>query len=111
MVLLQWLIAAIAFLLAAYILPGFHVDGLVPALVGAVVLGIANMIVKPILVFFSLPITILSLGLFLLVINGLILWLVAAIVPGISVAHFGWAILAALVISLINAVFGSMTRA
>ena len=111
MVLVQWLIAAIAFLLAAYVIPGFHVDGLVPALIGAAALGLANMIVKPILVFFSLPITILSLGLFLLVINGLMLWLVAAFVPGISVLHFGWAILAALVISLVNAIFGGLARA
>lgn len=111
MVLLQWLIAAIAFLLAAYLLPGFNVDGLVPALIGAAALGLANMIVKPILLFFSLPITILSLGLFLLVINGLMLWLVAALVPGIAVTHFGWAILAALVISLVNGILGSLTRA
>lgn len=111
MVLVQWLIAAIAFLLAAYLLPGFKVDGLVPALIGAAALGLANMIVKPILLFFSLPITILTLGLFLLVINGLMLWLVAAVVPGVSVTHFGWAILAALVIALVNAIFGGLTRA
>jgi len=110
-VLVQWLIAAIAFLLAAYLVPGFHVEGLVPALIGAAALGLANMIVKPILLFFSLPITILTLGLFLLVINGLMLWLVAAIVPGISVLHFGWAILAALVIAVVNAIFGGLARA
>ncbi|MOA69903.1 Membrane protein of unknown function [compost metagenome] len=63
------------------------------------------------MLFFSLPITILSLGLFLLVINGLMLWLVAALVPGISVLNFGWAILAAIVISLVNAIFGGLARA
>lgn len=111
MVLVQWLIAALAFLIAAYLLPGFKVDGLVSALIGAAALGLANMIVKPILLFFSLPITILTLGLFLLVINGFVLWLVSVLVPGISVTHFGWAILAALVISLVNALFGGLARA
>lgn len=111
MVLVQWLIAAIAFLIAAYLLPGFHVDGLVAALIGAAALGLANMVVKPVLLFFSLPITILTLGLFLLVVNGLMLWLVSALLPGISVTHFGWAILAALVISLVNGVFGTLSRA
>lgn len=111
MVLIQWLIAALAFLLAATLLPGFHVDGLVPALIGAAVLGLANMIVKPVLILFSLPITVLSLGLFLLVINGLVLWLVAALVPGIAVSHFGWAVLAALVISLVNGLLGGLARA
>ncbi len=111
MVLVHWLIAAIAFMLAAYLLPGFHVDGLVSAIIGAAALGLANMIVKPLFIFFSLPITILTLGLFLLVINGFMIWLVAALVPGITVSHFGWAILAALVISLVNGILGSLARA
>lgn len=111
MVLVQWLIGAVAFMIAAYLLPGFKVDGMVAALIGAAVLGLANMVVKPVLVFFSLPITILTLGLFLLVVNGLVLWLVSALVPGISVVHFGWAILAALVISLVNGIVGGLARA
>lgn len=111
MVLVHWLIAAGAFLLAAYLLPGFRVDGLVPALIGAAALGVANAVVKPLLLFFTLPITVLTLGLFLLVVNGLVLWLVAALVPGVSVTHFGWAILAALVIALVNGILGGLARA
>lgn len=104
--LVSWLTATLAFLLAAYLLPGFRVEGLVPAVIGAFALGVANAVIRPIIILFAFPLTFLTLGLFLFVINGAMLWLVTLFVPGILVDNFLWAILAAMVISAANAVFG-----
>lgn len=104
----SWLVSAVAFLLAAYILPGFQVEGLVPALIAAAVLGVFNAIVRPLVILFTLPLTVLTLGLFLLVVNGIVLGLAVWLVPGVAVANLGWAILAAIVISVVNAVLGSI---
>lgn len=104
--LVSWLTATLAFLLAAYVLPGFKVEGLLPAIMGAFALGVANAIIRPIIILFAFPITFLTLGLFLFVINGAMLWLVTMFVPGIVLDDFLWAILAAMVISAANAIFG-----
>jgi len=77
------------------------------ALVAAIVLGLINATLKPVLQFISLPITFLSLGLFYLVINGLMLMLVSALVPGFTVSGFFTAFFASIVLSLLNAVFAS----
>lgn len=100
--LLRLLLAAGAFLAADYVLPGFQVKGLVVSLEAAVVLGILNAVVRPIIGFFAWPITCLTVGLFSLVINGLMLALVQAIIKGVHFDNFLWAIAAALVISLVN---------
>lgn len=100
--LLNWLISALAILSAAYILPGVHISGFTTALVVAVVLGVINALLKPFLLFLTLPINILTLGLFTLVINAAIIQLVSLIVPGFIVDNFGWALLFSLVLSLIN---------
>ncbi|MEB3195855.1 MAG: phage holin family protein [Candidatus Sericytochromatia bacterium] len=102
----SWTAATLAFFIAAYLVPGFTVSGLVPAMIGALVLGFANAVIRPIIVLFSIPLTFLTLGLFLFVINGAMLWLVTLVVPGVAVAHFGWAILAAAVIAVVNSFFG-----
>ena len=72
------------------------------ALVGAIVLGFVNAVVRPLMVLLTLPFTILTFGLFLLVVNALMLWLVAALVPGIRVQGFGSALLGSLVLTLLN---------
>jgi putative membrane protein len=77
-------------------------------LVVALVLGLLNAIVRPVLVLLTLPITVLSLGLFLLVINGLMFWLAARLLEGFEVAGFWWAVLAALVYSLISGAVSSL---
>lgn len=105
--LIHWIVSALAILIASYLLPGVTVT-LVGALVLAVVLAVINVFIKPVLTILTLPITILTLGLFSLVINALLIMLAAAIVPGFAVAGFWWALLFALLLSLINAVFGSM---
>ncbi len=92
-----------AILIIAYLFPGLiGVDSFWAALVSAFLLGIVNTIIKPILVFFTLPITILSLGLFLLVINGLMLWLVSVLVRGFHVYGFWGAVIGAILISIVS---------
>ena len=95
-------INALAIMLAASILPGIVVDGLVPALAAAVLLGLVNAFVRPVLLILTLPITLVTLGLFLLVLNGLCFWLVASLVKGFHVAGFGSALLGAFVVSLMS---------
>lgn len=99
---INWLASALIILIAAYILPGVHVENFWTALVVAVVLGVLNMLVKPLLVVLTLPITVVTLGLFLLVINALLVLLASQIVPGFQVDGFWWAVLFSIVISLIN---------
>jgi putative membrane protein len=102
------LISAAAFMLASFMLPCFHVTSFLWALVAAAVLGICNAIVRPIVILFTLPLTVLTLGLFLLVVNGLVLLFAINFVPGVHVMGLGCAILGAVIISLINAVLGSI---
>ena len=103
--LVRFLLLGIAVLLTSYLLDsGVHVKNFGQALLVAIVLSIANVIVKPILILFTIPITILSLGLFLLVINAIIILIVDYFVPGFSVDGFWWA----LAFSLIMSIFGSM---
>lgn len=105
---LNWLVAAVAIVIAAYILPGITASGFVTALILALVLGAINAFLKPILVMLTLPITVFTYGLFLLVINAALIMLAAAIVPGFAVASFWWALLFSVVLSLIGAVFHMM---
>jgi putative membrane protein len=100
--LLRVAINALAIILAASILPGIGVDGIVPALGAAVLLGLVNAFVRPVLLILTLPITLVTLGLFLFVLNGLCFWLVASVVKGFHVAGFGSAMLGALVVSAVS---------
>jgi putative membrane protein len=105
----HWIVAAIAIGVAAYIVPGSSVT-LAGALISAVVIGILNLLIKPILVILTLPINILTLGLFTLVINALLVWLASAVVPGFVIAGFWTALLFAIVLTLINWVFHFWSR-
>lgn len=93
----------VAVFVAALVVPGIKVDGWVTALVVAVVLGVLNAFVRPVLIFLTLPVTILTLGLFIVVINAALVLLAAWLIPGFSVAGFGWALVFSLVVSLIGA--------
>ncbi len=95
---------AVAVLFAAYILKGVHVDTTVTALIVALVLGLLNSFIKPILIILTIPITILTLGLFLLVINIIIVKWVAGIVPGFSVDGWFAALLFSLVVSFVSSI-------
>ncbi|MEK7066239.1 MAG: phage holin family protein [Patescibacteria group bacterium] len=102
MALVNILINTIAVFVAGYILPGIKVEGLGVALVAAIVLGILNSVVRPILLFLTLPLNILTLGLFTFVINAGMVLLASNIVLGFSVASFWWALLFSLVLSILN---------
>jgi putative membrane protein len=106
---IHWIVSALAIIVAAYLIPGVHVT-ILSALVLAIVLGVINIFLKPIIVLITLPINIVTLGLFSLVINALLIMLAALIVPNFSVDGFWWALLFSLVLSLVNAVFGAMSK-
>ena len=98
----RWLLNAIALLAVAYLYEGVQVSGLTAALLAALVLGLVNAIVRPILVLLTLPVTILTLGLFLFVINALLFWLVAEIVGGFRVTGVVAALVGSVLYSLIT---------
>jgi len=102
--LLRWLISAVAIFLTAYLLPGIRLSGFGAALMTAVVLGLINVILKPIFILLTLPINILTLGLFTLVINTLLIMLTSAIVPGFQISNFWWALLFGIILSLIQSI-------
>ena len=100
---------SLAIMLSAYLLPGVHVENYVNALFFALVLIFLNYFFKPILVFFTIPITFLTLGLFLIVINGIIIILADMFVPGLKVDSFLWAILFSFLISITTYIFEKIT--
>lgn len=104
----KWLLNTLAILLAAYLIPGITVDSFYTALIAALILGILNIIVKPILIILTLPITILTLGLFMFVINGLLFWFLGTFVKGFYVDGFLAAILGALLVSFISSIGGKI---
>jgi putative membrane protein len=107
--LVNLLISAIAVVVSAFLIPGIRVDGFYEAIVFAVVLSILNRILKPVLVVLTLPITFLTLGLFYLVINVIMVYLAAWIVePGFEVSNFLSAVLFSIVLSIVNSVLDSM---
>ncbi|MGB7575068.1 MAG: phage holin family protein [Thermodesulfobacteriota bacterium] len=97
------IINMVAILIISYLFPRMiWVDGFLAALVAAFLLGVVNAIIRPILVFLTLPLTVVTLGLFLLVVNGLMLWLVSALVRGFHVSGFWGAVLGSILISVVS---------
>lgn len=105
---LRFLLSGLAVLVTSYLLPGVHVEHFGYALLVAAVLAIVNFLVKPVLVILTIPITILTLGLFLLVINALIILLVDSLTPGFSVEGFWWALAFSLILSIVNSLFSGL---
>jgi putative membrane protein len=108
--LIRFLLNGLAIMLAAYLLPGVFVTDYWTALIVALVLSIANLIVKPILIIFTIPITILTLGLFLLVINAIIILLADYFVKGFHVDGFWYALLFSIILSVFNSLFSDVTK-
>jgi putative membrane protein len=104
---MHWVLSALAIGIAAYILPGIGVAGVIPALVLALVLAAINTFIKPVLSILTLPLSIMTLGLFSLVLNTLLIMLAAAIVPGVTVASFWSALLFGIILALISATLKS----
>jgi putative membrane protein len=106
---IRFLINVAAILIIAHIFPKLiQVEGFGAALIAALVLGIINAVIRPILVLLTFPVTFLTLGLFLLVINALMLWLAATIVPGFKVNGFWGAFLGSILISIVSWFFSSV---
>jgi putative membrane protein len=101
-ILVGWLLNALALLAVAYLLPSIHVASLGSALIAALVLGLVNALIRPLLIVLTLPVTLLTLGLFVLVINGLLFWAVGSMLAGFSVGGFWPGVFGALLYSLIS---------
>lgn len=106
----QLLLTAVVVLVLAEVLPGVGVDTFTTSIIVAVVLALLNALVKPILVFLTLPATIVTFGLFLLVINAVIILLVDWLIPGFAVDGFWWALLFSLLLTLAQSVLFSLTE-
>jgi putative membrane protein len=100
--LIGWLLNAIALLAVAYLLPSIHVASFGAALMAALVLGLVNTLLRPLLIALTLPVTVLTLGLFLLVINGTLFWAVGHWVAGFTVGSVGAGIVGAILYSIIS---------
>ena len=109
-IILRFLLNGLAVLATAYLLPGVDVTNYQTALLTALVLSIANVIIKPLLILFTIPITVMTLGLFLLVINAIIILLVDYFVPGFDVKDFWWALAFSLIMSIFNSIINDLLR-
>ncbi len=100
--LLTWLATAVSLIITAFVVPGFVIVSLPSAIFGAAILGLVNAIVKPILILLTLPLTILTLGLFLLVVNAIALGLVSYLTPGLTIAGFFSAVFGSIVLTVVS---------
>lgn len=107
---IRLLLSAIAVFICTKVLPGAHVDGFLTAIVVAGILAVLNVLIKPILVILTIPITIVTLGLFLFVVNTILVLLTAWLVPGFSLDSFWWALIFSVLLSIINSVFGGLGK-
>jgi putative membrane protein len=106
--LLVWAINIIALVAVAYLMPSVTIASAGAAVIAALVLGLVNTVIRPILVLLTLPVTVLTLGLFIFVINGLLFWAVGSLVPGFHVSGFWSAVLGAIVFSLVSWLLSSL---
>ncbi len=107
--LIRTLLSSIAVIIVSYLLPGVNVESFFVAVIVAVLLSLLNMTVKPLLIILTIPLTVFTLGLFLLVINALIIMLADGVVPGFEVAGFWWALLFSLLLSLTNSLLAELS--
>jgi len=106
--LVVWLINAVALMAVAYLLPGIEVSSFIVALVAALVLGLVNAVIFPILVLLTLPATLLTLGLFIFIINGLLFWFVGSFIQGFVVAGFWPGVFGAIAYSIVSWVLSAL---
>jgi putative membrane protein len=106
--LIVWVLNALALMAVAYLVPGIHVANFTAALIAALVIGLVNILIKPLLVLLTLPITLLTLGLFILVINGLLFWAVGNYLQGFSVSSIVVGVIGALVYSVISGILSAI---
>jgi putative membrane protein len=101
-ILIRWCINALALLAVAYLYSGVAVDGIFAALIAALVLGLVNAVIRPVLILLTLPVTLLTMGLFIFVINALLFWFVAEVVKGFTVTGFMAALIGSFMYSVIT---------
>ncbi len=111
LLLIKWFIMTLSVMVASYIIPGVSVKGIFTAMWVALFIGIVNVLVKPFLIFITLPINILTLGLFTFVINALLIMLASSVIKGFEVKGFWIAMLFSVVLSVINFIFGHVLGA
>lgn len=107
---LAWLVNTAALIAVAYLMPSITVSSFTAALIAALVLGLVNAIVRPVLVLLTLPVTILTLGLFIFVLNGLLFWMVASWLEGFHVAGFWSGVLGAILFSLVSWLLSALVQ-
>lgn len=98
------LLTTLTLLVVANYIPGITIDGFYPALIAAVILGLLNLFVRPVLIILTLPITILTIGLFVIIINALLFAFAASFIDGFSITSFGYAILGSLIVSVVSTI-------
>ena len=108
MLIARWFINALALMAVAYLYPGVVVTSIIAALGAALVLGLVNALIRPVLILLTLPATILTLGLFIFVINALLFWLVGELVPGFKVNGFMAALIGSILFSIISLLTNSL---
>lgn len=108
--LIHFIVSALAILISAYLLPGVYVDGIFAAFILAVILGVINTFIRPVLVVLTMPLSIVTLGLFVLVINALLIMLASYIVPGFAVSGFWYAFLFGIVLAMVSSVLQMFER-
>jgi len=108
--LVDLLVRALILLLTAYLIPGFKIDSYTTAIIVALVLAILNILVKPVLILLTLPATLLSLGLFLFVINAILLLIASNLIAGFKIESFGTAVFASLIITVISTLLNLLIR-
>ena len=108
--LIRWLLSALALVLTSKVVPGITFDNVTALLIAAIVLGLVNAIVRPILVFFTLPLTFVTLGLFLLVVNAITFGLAAWLVPGFQVNGFLPALFGSIVMAILSFLFSMFIK-
>jgi putative membrane protein len=108
--LVRLLLSAVAVIITAYLLPGIHVDSFFSAFILAVVLAVLNVTLKPLMIIITIPLTFVTLGLFLLVINALVILAAEAFTPGFQVDGFWWALLFSLILSILNSILIGETK-
>lgn len=103
-----WILNALALLTVAYVLPGITVDGFASALIAALILGLINTLLRPLLILLTLPVTVVTLGLFILVINGLLFWFAGSVLKGFEVSGFWTGVAGALLYSIFSSVLAML---
>lgn len=106
--LLSWAINALALLALSWVLPGIHVSGAGGALLAALALALLNTLIRPVLIVLTLPINLLTLGLFTFVVNGFLFWLASRLLEGFRVDGFWWAVLGAIAYSVVSSLIGRL---